>query len=336
MSFTWRTAAPEDHGLDATKLEVLQSGLADKGTKALLIVRNDHIVHEWYLDDRVRTRGHYIASMAKALVGGVCLSLGIDDGVIDLDDPAAKFVPQWAVDPRKSKITIRQLGSHTSGMAESKPKDQGGWQQTFWELLEPPNDPFTISRDLVPIIHEPGSQDLYSNPGIAMFGYALTVALKQDLRTALRDRVLLPIGVSNDEWSCGYDQTFNVEGLPMVAAWGGGSFTARASARLGRLMLREGDWDGQRLIGTDAVRRAISSAGTPNGAGQGWWTNNFGRYDRMPGDAYFAAGAEHQTVLIIPSLDLICVRNGAALGPPNASDPRGPCLIDPLMRAIIA
>lgn len=336
MAFQWQTAAPEDQGFSASKLDALQKGLAERGTKALLVIRRDRIVHEWYLNEEIREKGHYTASMAKALVGGVCLALGIQDGVIGLDDRAAQFVPQWADHPQKSRLTMRQLGSHTSGMAEAKPKDQGGWQQTFWERRDPPDDPFTISRDIVPIIYEPGARDHYSNPGIAMFGYAVTAALGQDLRTALRDRVLRPIGVDDGDWSCGYGQTFVVDGLPLVAAWGGGRFTARASARLGRLMLREGDWDGRRIIDANAVRQTISNAGTPNGAGQGWWTNGFGRYDCMPRDAFYAGGAEHQTVLVVPSLDLICVRNGAALGPQDdAADPRGPHLFAPLMDALV-
>lgn len=336
MAFQWQTASPEDCGFDAAKLDALQKGLAEKGTKALLVIRRDRIVHEWYLNSEVREKGHYTASMAKALVGGVCLSLGIQDGVIALDNPACTYIRPWADHPKKSKITIRQLGSHTSGLADSQPKDRGGWQQTFWERRDPPDDPFTISRDVAPIIYEPGARDHYSNPGIAMFGYAVTAALGSDLRTALRDRVLRPIGVADADWSCGYGQTFEVDGLPLVAAWGGGRFAARASARLGRLMLREGDWEGQHIIDADAVRQTISKAGTPNGAGQGWWTNAFGRYACMPRDAFFAAGAEHQTVLVVPSLDLICVRNGGALGPQDdAADPRGPCLFAPLMETVV-
>ena len=335
---TFQTAVPKDHGFNATKLDALLNSLAERGTKAFLVIRNDCIVHEWYLNDDVRNKGHYTASMAKALIGGVCLALGIDDGTITLDDPASKFIPQWANDPQKSKIAIRQLGTHTSGLDESKPKDRGGWQQDFWERKDVPNDPFTISRDITPVISEPGSTFYYSNPAIAVFGHAITAALGQDLRTALRDRVLRPIGVSDDDWSCGYGQTFEVDGLPLVAAWGGGGFTARAAAHLGRLMLRQGNWGGERILSANAVQQTTSDAGLPGGNGQGWWTNNRSAFPSMPRDAFYAAGAEHQTVLVVPSLDLICVRNGAALGQSalDGNDPRGPHLFAPLMDALSA
>lgn len=340
MGFEWQVVSPESQGMSAQGLDVLQKGLAERGTKALLVVRNDRIVYEWYLSDQVRDRGHYTASMAKALLGGACLAVAIGDGRTGLDNRVADHVPQWAGDPKKSQITIRQLGSHTSGMAESKPKDQGGWQQTFWERRDPPEDPFTISRDAVPIFAEPETTFHYSNPGIAMMGYAITAALRdapeKDLRTMLRDRIMRPIGAADDTWSVGYGQTFEVDGLPLVAAWGGGNFTARAAARLGRLMLRGGDWDGQRLIEEDAVRQTVSDAGMlPGDNGMGWWTNARGEYEALPRDAFYAAGAEHQTLLVVPSLNLICVRNGAALGAQDeGQDPRGTHLVDPLMDAV--
>jgi hypothetical protein len=49
-----------------------------------------------------------------------------------------------------------------------------GWKGDFWKRLDPPSDPFTIARDKTPILFEPGSQLQYSNPGIAMLGYAVT------------------------------------------------------------------------------------------------------------------------------------------------------------------
>jgi len=54
-----------------------------------------------------------------------------------------------------------------------------------------------ISRDQAPVLCEPGTRLHYSNPGIAMLGYAMTAALKdgpaKDIRSLLRDRVLRPI-----------------------------------------------------------------------------------------------------------------------------------------------
>ncbi len=123
-----------------------------------------------------------------------------------------------------------------------------------------------------------------------------------------------PIGIRDQDWSAGYGQTFVVDGLPLIGSWGGGSFTARATARVGQLMLHEGLRQDCRLLSTDAVRAVTRDVGTPHNGGIGWWSNNDGTMAKLPRDAYWGAGAGHQVVLVVPSLQLIAVRNGQALG----------------------
>lgn len=345
--FRWRVASPETQGMSSEKLAKLRDGLAARKTKALLVIRNDRIVYEWYSGDHSATKRHYTASMAKALVGGVALAVAISDGRIALDDRAAQYVPQWRNDPRKSRITIRQLGCHTSGMEDAEADrlphaELTGWKGDFWKRRDPPGDPFSISRDKTPLLFAPGERFQYSNPGIAILAYAITASLtkapEKDLRTVLRDRVMRPIGVPDDAWSVGYGRTFEVDGLPLVAAWGGGSYTARAAARVGRLMLRKGNWQGKQRIRPDAVRETTRDAGLPGGNAMGWWTNGRELFRSLPKDSFWAAGAGHQTLLVVPSLNLICVRNGAPLAPrsnePAYRTARGPHLFDPLMDAV--
>ena len=156
--------------MSSRKLDALKESLAARNTQALLVIRDDRIVTEWYAPGHSATKRHYTASLAKAIVGGVSLAVAMDDGRIALDDPAAKYIPQWKGDPRKSRITIRQLGSHTSGLAdaeaEGKPHEElTGWKGDFWKRLDPPNDPFTISRDLAPVLFEPGTRPAVQQPG---------------------------------------------------------------------------------------------------------------------------------------------------------------------------
>ncbi|MDH4238272.1 MAG: beta-lactamase family protein [Phycisphaerae bacterium] len=321
-AFKWRTASPASQGMDRTKLTAMKDSLAKHHTKAFLVIRNDRIVCEWYQKGHGPDKQHYTASMAKAIVGGVSLAVAMSDGLITMDDKAAKYVPQWKGDPRKSKITIRQLGSHTSGIedaeADNLPHEKlTGWKGDFWKRPSPPRDPFTLARDAAPVLFEPGTKIQYSNPGIAMLSYCVTASLRKapykDIRTLLRERIMRPIGVGDEEWSVGYGRTYAVDGLPLVGSWGGGGYTARAVARVGRLMLREGDWEGRRLISTEAVRQVTRDAGTPGNCGIGWWNNNDGEFPELPKDAFWGSGAGHQVVFVVPSLNLIAVRNGSTL-----------------------
>src|SRR5436190_2728764 len=204
-AFDWQTATPESEGISSTQLEALKDQLASRNTRTLLLIRNDKIIYEWYAPGLDASKTHYTASMAKGLVGGLSVAVGLSDGRISLDDPVSKFVPRWKNDSQKSLITLRHLGSHTSGLADAE--DSGiahdkltGWKGDFWKRLPVPNDPFSISRDVTPVIFRPGERKQYSNPGIAMLSYATTAALKGDLRNLLRERVMRPIGVPDAEW----------------------------------------------------------------------------------------------------------------------------------------
>ncbi len=328
--FEWQPAAPERQGMSKEKLDALKDDLARRRTRSFLVIRNDKIVYEWYADANGAELKLGVASLSKATVAGLGLAVLLNDGKLKLDMPVAELVPGWKSDPRKSKITLRQLGSHTSGVADAEqdrlPHDKlSGWKGDFWKGLDPPNDPFTIARDKAPILFEPGTDLRYSNTGIAMLGYAVAAASKdlpeKDVRTLLRDRVMRPIGVADKDWSVGYGKTYKVDGLPLVAGWGGGSYTARALARIGRLLLHEGNWDGKQILSKEAVRQITSDAGLPGHCGMGFWTNADGRYPGLPRDIYYGAGAGDRVLIVIPSLNLIVVRNGDLLTP-EAKNPK--------------
>jgi len=357
QEFRWERATPASQQMSGDALDSLRDELAARRTRAFLVIRNDKIVCEWYAPGVSAEDRQGTASLAKALVGGLSLGVAINDGLIGLDDLASTYIPQWKDDPRKSKITVRHLGSHTSGLSDSttsgvRHEDQPGWMGDFWKRLAPPNDPFTIARDKTPMLFEPGDAFQYSNPGIGMLTYCVTAAIKEtphrDIRTLFRDRVMRPIGVRDAEWSIGYGKTFTVEGLPLVGAWGGGSFTPRSVARLGRLVLREGDWDGKRILSREAVRQIIHDAALPGHGSMGWWTNNGRRYEWLPQDAVWGAGAGDQVLLVVPSLKLIMVRNGETLATPEElrhlqpqdvfeefHDPRANILFRPLIEAFV-
>lgn len=313
--FRWKTAKPESQGVSGEKLNKLRESLAAKNTKALLIIRGDKIIYEWYTKGHGPGKKHYTASLAKALVGGMSLVTALNDGFTEADEPASNYIFQWRNHPVKSFITIRHLATHSSGIEDAEQDNiphmkLPGWKGGFWRK-DP--DPFTLSRDEAPIIFTPGSKYAYSNPGMAMLSYSVTAGLRgtkyTDIRTFLRERIMRPIGVDDDEWSIGYGKTYEVDGLNLVANWGGGSYTARAVARVGRLMLRKGDWQGKQLIESKWVETVLRYAGTPlpdrppgnpqPASGLCWYTNFDGVWPNVPRDAFAGAGAGNQVLLVV-------------------------------------
>jgi CubicO group peptidase (beta-lactamase class C family) len=335
-AFEWQSEKPEAHGFDPAKLAAWRATLEAHHTDCLLVVRHDKVILEWYADGWTADKPHGTASLAKAMIGGVSLTLAMQDGRLSPDDPASKFIPQWRNDPRKSRITIAQLATHSSGVQDAEMDGIAhdklpGWMADFWARKP---DPFTIARDQAPIIFEPGTKFQYSNPGMAMLSYAITASYQgsqyPDVRTLLRRRVMRPIGISDREWSAGYGTTYEVDGLKLVANWGGAAFTPRAAARVGRLMLRKGDWDGQRILDAPTIDRVLSYDKAPRrddhkedpspNPGLAWWTNIDRAWKQVPPDAFGGAGAGNQVLLVIPSLDLILVRNGQNLFDPKAGE----------------
>jgi CubicO group peptidase (beta-lactamase class C family) len=320
----WSAATPESQGMSSATLEKAWDALKARSTTGFLVIRNDCVVFERYAPGWDRHKPHGTASMAKALVGGTSLIVAMTDHRIRPDDPAGKFIPQWRDIPRKKDILIRHLATHTSGIEDAEqddlPHDQlTGWKGDFWKRLPVPNDPFSIARDVAPVLDVPGTKDRYSNPGMAMLAYCITNAIKDtpdpDLRSLLKHRVLDPIGAAPGEWSIGYGKPVALDGLSLFAPWGGASYSPDVTARVGRLMMQAGDWQGHQLLDPDVVRTATSFAGMPNHCGLGWWVNHNpdgSKYWKdAPADAFSGSGAGQQFLMVAPSLNLIIVRNGA-------------------------
>jgi CubicO group peptidase (beta-lactamase class C family) len=112
------------------------------------------------------------------------------DGLISLDDYVYQYVPQWGADPVKSTITVRWLATHNSGIEDAEegglPHDLlTGWKSDFWKQLAVPATVYAF-RDVAPVLSAPGTGQIYSNPGFAMLGYAVTAALKiRRIRTSV-------------------------------------------------------------------------------------------------------------------------------------------------------
>jgi len=349
-SFAWGLATPGQMGMSADKLEVLKNAMLQKGTKKLLIIKNDHIVCEAFAKgwaDSVAQSG--TASLAKALISGMALNAAIADGYIDADAPACLYIPAWKKSDVKSKITIRQLAMHTSGLDDAEGTDEEaealakqkkdrhmdlpGWKGQFWRKNP---DPFTLSRDSAKVLFRPGTGSQYSNPGVAMLNYAVTKALQvspyKEFKTYLDKRLFSQIGIKNNTYSIGYKTVYKVDGLELYPGWGGATFTADGVARIGRLMMRKGNWEGTQVLDSETVKRALMVDGTfgsgrpdkpdlsakaiehPEPAkGLGWFTNINGAFKSLPRDAFWGAGAGEQFLLVVPSLNLIVVRMGETM-----------------------
>ena len=333
-------STPEQEGFSRAKLDALKDRVAARNTTSLLIIRHDKIVYKWYAPGWGPSRPHGTASLAKQLVGGMSLLVALNDGRIAVDDLASQYIPAWNQDPKKSKITIRQLATHSSGIedAEEGGKDHmqlPGWKGAFWKRTP---DPFSIAIHDAPVIFPPGTSFAYSNPGMAALAYAITASLRDapqtDIRTLLEERIMDPLGIPASDWSIGYGRPYEVDGLNLYANWGGAQFTPRAAARVGQFMLHDGVWQGRQLAGREWVKKMITGVEPVPQMGLCWWTNTTGVWPKVPRDAFLGSGHHDQLLFVVPSLDLIVVRNGDSLDEAN-ENARAEYVFTPVVEALV-
>lgn len=343
-TFSWKKAKPEEHGMSSEKLAALGKELASKQTKAFLVIRNDRIIYEQYSRGFSRTRLHYTASLAKALVGGTSLLLALSDGHLKPDDPACKYIAEWREDPMKFRITIRHLATHSSGLVDTKSGNIDKWRKQFGKY---PNQ-YQIARDIAPITFAPGTNYSYSGLGMAMLSYCISSSIRYspepDVRNLIASRVMKRIGVPDREWNISYGKSVKESGLTLYDNWSGANISPNALARLGRLMLNMGKWNGEQILDPAWVVEAISDAGTsvpdrrrgpaPR-SGLGWWVNTDGVWSKVPSDAFAGAGAGGQILLVVPSINLIVIRFGDQLGRGSFWSVVEHHLLNPLMETIV-
>ena len=82
-------------------------------------------------------------------------------------------------------------------------------------------------------------------------------------------------------------------------------------------MLHKGNWEGKQLISPSVAKAVTIHSGLPGHSGLCWWVNSAWQGSKLwksaPEDAFGGAGAGHQFLLVVPSLNLIVVRNGEQL-----------------------
>jgi CubicO group peptidase (beta-lactamase class C family) len=280
-------------------------------TYAVLVVRGGRVVAERYHGalehfDRDPTPVTAVTpllswSMAKSVLHAV-VGLLVGDGRLDLDAPAD--VPEWADpgDPRHA-ITLRQLLAMRDGLdfVEDYVDDRVSdvIRMLFGEG-QPDMAHFAADR---PLAAPPGTRFNYSSgtSNIVSGVVARAVGRGEDYARFLHGRLFGPLGMASAEPE--FDE---------AGTWVASSYlraTARDWARFGLLYLRDGVWDGTRLLPAgwvDHARTWVSvdpEDASPYGAH--WWG--------VAGDTlgtFRAAGYEGQSVTVCPTLDLVVVRLG--------------------------
>ena len=133
----------------------------------------------------------WIASMTKPITGTAILMLQ-DEGKLNVADPVAKYLPEFAnlktPSGKPANLTISQILTHTSGLGEAG-GDAARQAKTLADLV-----PLWLAG---PMQYEPGAKWQYCQSGINAGARIVEVVSGMSFDAFLQKRLFDPLGMSN-------------------------------------------------------------------------------------------------------------------------------------------
>ncbi len=263
-----------------------------------------------------QTLGEHAADRAQRIFSGtkafwnLAALAAAEDRLLDLDEKVAQTIPSWKKDPRKAQVTIRQLLDFSAGLAPGfalQVNDYGDRDQAALRL---------------PLVAAPGRAFIYGPAALQVFHRVLKKKLRNKTPTEyLERRVLRHLGLGPQRY------LEDRAGNPLLAA--GFVLSARQWARLGQLVLA----GGKAVVRPETLAQSWRGSPANRAFSLGWWNNRAApggrefdfeaelkpKWSRQswekaclcraaPSDLVACIGSDYQRLYVIPSLDLVVVR----------------------------
>lgn len=132
----------------------------------------------------------HIGSITKVLNATLFMQL-VDDGLIDLDDPVTRHLPELRLGDSGAlaKITCRMLINHTNGIDYDCPEYRDFDEQRIENAIE--------DCSAMPQIHAPGEATAYSNIGTVIAGYIAQTLRREGWYSLIKSRIFEPLGLEH-------------------------------------------------------------------------------------------------------------------------------------------
>jgi len=299
--------------LDSESLQrAAQYSAAHQG-KSLLVQQHGKTIFQSYVNGSASeplkiysgTKGFWILAALSAQ----------EDGILRLDERVSDTIREWRGDERKSALTIRDLLTFTAGLDP---------------VFHLHSDDFADRNAVAitaPIVAPDGQRFIYGPAALQVFDEVLKRKLAPHHETTthyLERRVLAPLGFGRQNYKS--DHASN----PLLAS--GFRMTAAQWLRMGNLLLH----DGAPVVSAKSLSQALHGTPANPAFGMGFWNNHaagpnareFDIEDMLeldwwkqdwrdtcvcrdaPTDMVAAVGSGYQRLFVIPSMDLVIVRQG--------------------------
>jgi CubicO group peptidase (beta-lactamase class C family) len=330
----WRALSnPQDirhlAGADPAKLSALKEWLSQSDDRnfAAVVIRRGYIVLEVERGNSATRDTRRVASVSKAVCATVLAIAseqsqhGLTPRKMKFDDPAFDFIP-WAQplsDPRKAKVTVKQLLNHTSGIC---PEATGAPNDGSWEyILGHTGDERTAK-----LAFDPGTGCGYSTHALAHAALVCETVTGKPYDQFAIQALFKPLGIEH-WWFQYYDGGEKYGRHPSH----GLGMSARDLARIAYCMLRDGRWKDQQVIPkwfvveTAAPTHDVKTPDlrwklNPQVFSHGWelparhWSSGGRSGEGIPADAREKPGSGGQLIAFVPSLDLVVTRQTGSSG----------------------
>jgi CubicO group peptidase (beta-lactamase class C family) len=314
----WRTDSPSAYGLRTTDVEQLvhQARLGNLSKlHSVLVVRDGILVVEEYFRGASRDHCQLIASVTKSVVSilvGMSLERSPEQTV---DTPLVVFFPEYTDEMAgagTSEITLAHALTMSAGMDWDEytyphPDDRNPNTQMY---RQPDPKRFILGHHL---IHPPGQTWNYNSGLSVVLGATVGKMTGRSIDKFAEQELFAPLGIDRYYWFKHPDGTVFSNGDLLL--------TPRDLAKIGLLVLNEGEWRGRRIVSrkwiADSTRQRITSR-NDFGYGFHWWRGWVVRGGREF-DVLFGAGTGGQRLFIVPDLNMVVVVTAQVFG-----NPRGP------------
>ncbi|MFF0008659.1 serine hydrolase domain-containing protein [Streptomyces tibetensis] len=296
------SSVPAAQGVDALGVHAFLDALEaapEIEPHSLMIMRHGQLVAAGWWAPYTAERLHLLYSLSKSFTA-TAAALAEAEGLLDFDAPVISYFPEFEADitdPRSRAMRVR----HVASMASGHRRDTV--DEVFGRHVSEPVRQFL----LLPPDADPGTVFAYNQPATYTLAAIVQRVTGQPLTAYLRPRLLDPLGIGEVAWS--WDRTGRELGFSGLHA------TTDAIARLGQLYLRDGLWEGERLLpegwATRASHPRTPTAGVMGDVDQQDWDQGYGYQFWTSRHGYRGDGAFGQFCLVLPEHDVVIAATSA-------------------------
>jgi CubicO group peptidase (beta-lactamase class C family) len=301
----WRISTPAEQGVDSTFLHTLYGKAANRSKVfSVLVVKNGYLIAERYFNGASEPQKPRLQSVTKSFTSAL-VGIAVREGCLSsVDQKMMDFFPELADrvrDPRKNRITIRQMLQMRAGYP---------WEESSDELFDILYGGFrpSLLAD-IDLAYDPGTDMEYSNLTAHLLGVIVARACQTDLKSFATEYLFHPLGIEPGEWIQDWEGYYNGHADLHLRP--------RDMAKFGLLYLNEGEFGGVQVVPSEWVRASLQTYSedawdnkigdnyADMGYGYQWWSAN------ASGQRFnFAWGHGGQEIAVVDDLNLVVVITG--------------------------